>query len=242
MTCFKKQSGGKFGCLNDIRNETLQTSSLDKILRCLMLFLEPNLSWLIRRLDWNSQNKKDETWVMLSSFANPFVPVGCFYQLGASSTSTGKVLSSFIQTYTTAGNIQCSVVCNSQNFNFYGTVNVGATSVDCYCGDTLNFVSTYWPDSSPPVWTRFGDCVIRLRVWEFLHDIDADLHYFRQLLQIWDLEQLRIIIADSALMGLVRNPDHFLVDSLVWGGDACMRREKASKFFSIEVLASKKMR
>ena len=79
-------------------------------------------------------------------FADPSAPVGCFYQLGASSTGSGKVLTNFIKTYTTAGNAQCSVVCNSQNFNFYGTVNVGTTSVDCYCGDTLNFVSTYCRD------------------------------------------------------------------------------------------------
>ena len=80
--------------------------------------------------------------------ANYVAPVGCFYQLGGSSTSTGKVLNTFIQTYTTSGNAQCSIVCNSQNFNFYGTVNVGptsTTSVDCYCGDTLSFVSTYIP-------------------------------------------------------------------------------------------------
>lgn len=27
--------------------------------------------------------------------------------------------------------MQCSIACNSQNFNFYGTVNEGTTSVDC---------------------------------------------------------------------------------------------------------------
>ena len=79
--------------------------------------------------------------------------MGCFFQSGASSTSTGKVLTSFIQTYTTSGNVQCSAVCNSQNFDFYGTVNVGTTSVDCYCGDTLNFVSTYCPRLITLVWT-----------------------------------------------------------------------------------------
>lgn len=73
--------------------------------------------------------------------------------MGASSTSTGKVLTNFMYTYTSSGNAQCSVVCNNQNFNFYGTVNVGTTSVDCYCGDTLNFVSTYFRRLHPLVWT-----------------------------------------------------------------------------------------
>ena len=67
--------------------------------------------------------------------------LGCFYQLGTSSTpTTGKVLSNFIATYPTSGNTQCSTYCNSQNNNFYGVTNTG-TSVDCYCGDTLQYVT-----------------------------------------------------------------------------------------------------
>ncbi|KAK0513497.1 hypothetical protein JMJ35_004483 [Cladonia borealis] len=67
--------------------------------------------------------------------------LGCFYQTGTSSTpTTGKVLSNYITTYTTSGNLQCSAYCNSQNNNFYGVTNTG-TSVDCYCGDTLQFVT-----------------------------------------------------------------------------------------------------
>lgn len=97
-------------------------------------------------------------------FANQSSPVGCFYQTGVSSTITGKVLANFIQTYTTSGNPQCSVACNSLNFNFYGTVNVGTTSVDCYCGDTLNFVSTYFPRLDPLVSTRGWVLRPRLRV------------------------------------------------------------------------------
>nr|AUW30787.1 hypothetical protein [Cladonia uncialis subsp. uncialis] len=50
--------------------------------------------------------------------------LGCFYQIGTSSTpTTGKVLSNFIATYTTSGNTQCSTYCNSQNNNFYGVTN-----------------------------------------------------------------------------------------------------------------------
>ena len=67
--------------------------------------------------------------------------LGCFYQSGTSSTpTTGKVLSNFITTYTTSGNTQCSTYCNLRSNNFYGVTNTG-TSVDCYCGDTLQYVT-----------------------------------------------------------------------------------------------------
>lgn len=67
--------------------------------------------------------------------------LGCFFQAGTSSTPTvGKVLNNFIATYTTSGNVQCSTYCNSQNNNFYGVTNTGS-SVDCYCGDTLQYVT-----------------------------------------------------------------------------------------------------
>ena len=69
------------------------------------------------------------------------ISVGCFYQSGASSSTVGKVLSTFQQTYTIGGNTNCSKTCNSQNYNFYGVVNTPTTTVDCYCGDTLNFIS-----------------------------------------------------------------------------------------------------
>lgn len=69
-------------------------------------------------------------------------PVGCYYQQYASSTTSSKVLSSFQRTYTSGANLGCSVLCNNQNFNFYGLVNTGTgTNVDCYCGDTLNYVT-----------------------------------------------------------------------------------------------------
>ena len=67
--------------------------------------------------------------------------LGCFYQMGTSSTpNTGKVLRNFVATYNTSGNVQCSTYCNSQNNIFYGVTNT-ASSVDCYCGDTLQFVT-----------------------------------------------------------------------------------------------------
>ena len=68
--------------------------------------------------------------------------VGCFYQTGASTSTSGKVLTNYQKTYTSGANLNCSVVCNNQNFNYYGLVNTGtSTNVDGYCGDTLNFVT-----------------------------------------------------------------------------------------------------
>ena len=61
--------------------------------------------------------------------------------MGTSSTpNTGKALRNFVATYNTSGNVQCSTYCNSQNNIFYGVTNT-ASSVDCYCGDTLQFVT-----------------------------------------------------------------------------------------------------
>ena len=123
-----------------------RAASTRRFLRCLIALPGAILIMndKIPRTDqkWNARHA-------IEFFANQSSPVGCFYQLGASSTSTGKVLTNFIQTYTTSGNPQCSVACNNQNFNFYGTVNVGTTSVDCYCGDILNFVSMYFPRITP---------------------------------------------------------------------------------------------
>ena len=67
--------------------------------------------------------------------------LGCFYQTGLPSVSTGKVLSSFQTTYTTNINAQCSAACLALGTTFFGTVNNGTTSGDCYCGNTLNYVT-----------------------------------------------------------------------------------------------------
>ena len=66
--------------------------------------------------------------------------LGCFYQSGTSSSTSGKVLSTFITSYSTRANTQCSNVCNSQLYNFYGTVSTGSAT-DCYCGNIVNYVT-----------------------------------------------------------------------------------------------------
>ena len=70
-----------------------------------------------------------------------FSYLGCFYQTGLPSITTGKVLSSFQTTYTTNINAQCSATCLALGTTFFGTVNNGTTSGDCYCGNTLNYVT-----------------------------------------------------------------------------------------------------
>ena len=39
--------------------------------------------------------------------------------------------------YTTLGNSRCSETRRLGNFNYYGTVNVGSASVDCYCDNAI---------------------------------------------------------------------------------------------------------
>ena len=85
----------------------------------------------------------DSTVSELASFSNTassasgMIPV---YQTGTSAVTSGRVLATYIHTFSSSGNSQCRSVCHSLNVNFYGTVNVGTTTpmVDCYCGDTLN--------------------------------------------------------------------------------------------------------
>lgn len=64
--------------------------------------------------------------------------LGCFYQ------GSSKILSNYQQNYPTSINNQCSVVCNAQGYNFFGTVFLGGLVVaagECYCGNALNYVA-----------------------------------------------------------------------------------------------------
>ncbi|KAL2043931.1 hypothetical protein N7G274_003451 [Stereocaulon virgatum] len=90
-------------------------------------------------------------------FAYSFV--SCFYQTGTSSSSSGKVLSNFIATYTSNANFQCAAACNSLNNNFYAVTNVGTVSVDCYCGDVLSFVTVVGLGSGLAPDNNCGTCV-----------------------------------------------------------------------------------
>ena len=55
----------------------------------------------------------------------------------------GRVLSTYQVTYATNANNQCAVVCNTGAYNFFGIVNTNITTagVDCYCGNTLKYVT-----------------------------------------------------------------------------------------------------
>jgi len=65
--------------------------------------------------------------------------LACFYQTGRSTNTLGLVLSSNINTFTASANAQCSVICNTQAYNFFGSQH--EHGVDFYCGNTLNFVT-----------------------------------------------------------------------------------------------------
>jgi len=75
--------------------------------------------------------------------------LACFYQTGSSTNTLGRVLSSYINTFTASANAQCSVICNTQAYNFLG--NQHEHGVDCYCGNMLNFVTAAGLGS---VWRR----------------------------------------------------------------------------------------
>ena len=70
-----------------------------------------------------------------------FAYIGCFYQSGTTTTTTGKVLSNFEAVYTGSANTQCATICLAGSFTFFGVVNNGTTSGDCYCGNSLNYVT-----------------------------------------------------------------------------------------------------
>lgn len=78
----------------------------------------------------------------MDSVANEGSLVGCFYQQGAYNVAGSKVLTNYQQMYTSGANANCSTVCINQSYNFYGVVNTGTgNNVDCYCGNTLNYVT-----------------------------------------------------------------------------------------------------
>ena len=38
-------------------------------------------------------------------------------------------------------NSRCSTLCQAQSYIFFGTVNSGSVNADCYCGNTLTYVT-----------------------------------------------------------------------------------------------------
>ncbi|MCJ1476180.1 hypothetical protein MMC13_004845 [Lambiella insularis] len=65
--------------------------------------------------------------------------LGCFYQTGTTTSTTGKALSTFEAVYTGNANAQCSSTSLAGGYTF-GIVNNGTSAGDCYCGNTLIYV------------------------------------------------------------------------------------------------------
>ncbi|KAK3073776.1 hypothetical protein LTR53_004356 [Teratosphaeriaceae sp. CCFEE 6253] len=68
--------------------------------------------------------------------------LGCYVHTGSKTSTTGIALSSFQATYATLVDSTCSRTCLTANYIFFGTVNTGAATADCWCGSTLNYVTT----------------------------------------------------------------------------------------------------
>ncbi|KAI4721021.1 hypothetical protein E4T48_02637 [Aureobasidium sp. EXF-10727] len=67
--------------------------------------------------------------------------LGCYVQTGSSTVTTGRALPAFQATYTSQANSRCSSVCLSLNYVYFGTVNQGTASVDCWCGNSITYVT-----------------------------------------------------------------------------------------------------
>ncbi|KAK6425129.1 hypothetical protein LTR81_002502 [Elasticomyces elasticus] len=68
--------------------------------------------------------------------------LGCYVQTGSKTSSTGLALPSFQATYSTLVDSSCSQVCASKSFIFFGTVNTGTATADCWCGNNLAYVTS----------------------------------------------------------------------------------------------------
>lgn len=67
--------------------------------------------------------------------------LGCYVQTGSRTSTSGLALSSFRATYTTFVNSQCATNCYNAGFIFFGTVNIGSTGADCWCGNGIAYVT-----------------------------------------------------------------------------------------------------
>lgn len=68
--------------------------------------------------------------------------VGCYVHSGIKTSTTGLALSNYVASYPTTANDQCRKTCSAASWNYFGTVNVGTTTVDCYCGNQIQYVTS----------------------------------------------------------------------------------------------------
>ncbi|THX88208.1 hypothetical protein D6D04_00466 [Aureobasidium pullulans] len=67
--------------------------------------------------------------------------LGCYVQTGSSTVTTGRALTSYQGTFTGQVNSRCSSTCLTLNFVYFGTVNQGTNSADCWCGNAISYVT-----------------------------------------------------------------------------------------------------
>lgn len=67
--------------------------------------------------------------------------LGCYVQSGTRTSSSGIALPSWQATYTSQANSQCISACSANLFTYAGTVNVGYSTVDCWCGNAIAYVT-----------------------------------------------------------------------------------------------------
>jgi hypothetical protein len=67
--------------------------------------------------------------------------LGCYVQTGSSTVNTGRALTSYQGTFTGQVDSRCSNTCLTLNYVYFGTVNQGTTSADCWCGNSINYVT-----------------------------------------------------------------------------------------------------
>ncbi|KAF2170264.1 hypothetical protein M409DRAFT_19867 [Zasmidium cellare ATCC 36951] len=68
--------------------------------------------------------------------------VGCYVHTGTRTSTTGLALNNYTTTFAATGNDQCRQRCAAGNWNYFGTVNVGTATVDCWCGNGINYVTS----------------------------------------------------------------------------------------------------
>ncbi|QIW96076.1 hypothetical protein AMS68_001594 [Peltaster fructicola] len=91
--------------------------------------------------DWCPRSTRQPRSSPAGTPGNTFDYIGCFVQTGSPTTLPGRALAFYAGSFGTYGNTQCSLTCKNAGYIFFGSVNQGLTSVDCWCGNSVSFVT-----------------------------------------------------------------------------------------------------
>ncbi|KAL1583775.1 hypothetical protein WHR41_07128 [Cladosporium halotolerans] len=67
--------------------------------------------------------------------------LGCYVHTGSPSVTSGRALPAYQTSYPTLANSKCSAACLGQGTIYFGTLNVGSTTVECWCGNQIAYVT-----------------------------------------------------------------------------------------------------